>query len=47
MSETVLHASLRPRNVACILIAIAIVAATALAPTTEGLTYEGRMVLGI
>ena len=47
MSEAVLHASLRPRNVACILIAIAIVAATALAPTTEGLTYEGRMVLGI
>ncbi|WP_417142800.1 SLC13 family permease [Raoultibacter massiliensis] len=47
MSEVLMRASLRPRNVACILLAVAIIAATALAPPTAGLTYEGRMVLGI
>lgn len=47
MSEAILRTTLRPRNAVCILLAVAIIAATALASPTAGLTYEGRMVLGI
>ncbi len=47
MSEAVLPTKLRPRNVVFIVLAALIVVATALAPATPGLAYEGRMVLGI
>ncbi|MDO4290871.1 MAG: SLC13 family permease [Eggerthellaceae bacterium] len=46
MSE-VIKSALRLRNVVFILLAAALVAAAALAPATPGLSYEGRMVLGI
>lgn len=47
MSELISAKGLKPRDIACIAIAIAVIALTALLPETEGLTYEGRMVLGI
>ncbi len=37
----------RPRSIVCICVSAAIIAITALAPETPGLSYEGRMVLGI
>ena len=47
MSELISAKGMKPRDIACIAIAIAVIALTALLPETEGLTYEGRMVLGI
>ncbi len=47
VSEAVLPTKLRPRNVVFIVLAALIVIATAFAPVTPGLAYEGRMVLGI
>lgn len=47
MAEALARSVMRPRNIVFVCIAAAVVAITALAPQTEGLTYEGRMVLGI
>lgn len=47
MAQALKHAGLRPRSILFIIIAAIVIAVTALAPATPGLTYEGRMVLGI
>lgn len=47
MAQALKPAGLRPRSILFIIIAAIVIAVTALAPATPGLTYEGRMVLGI
>lgn len=47
MSNIVSSARLRPRSVVFMVLAALIIAVSALAPGTEGLSYEGRMVLSI
>ena len=47
MSNIVSNARLRPRSVVFMVLSALIVVVSALAPGTEGLSYEGRMVLSI